>query len=192
MKSLETPETPANLRLSTIRQARTAKGVGVRELARRMNVTPGAVSQWERSEANRTIQVDTLQRALRALGEELVMESRPVEGDRPRIERAPMGRREDRVSYELHRAIARKLIDAPDAVRSVIPDGVEKVRSHFRGPLVKAWLDEWLALSSGPLGPLVDVLLGIDEHAVEMRQNTPFLGILTQEERLEAIARATQ
>ncbi len=176
---------------STIRQVRTAKGIGVRELARRMNVTPGAVSQWERSEANRTIQVDTLQRALRALGEELVTETRSVGGDGLRLEPAPMERREDRVSFELHRAVARKLIEAPDAVRSVIPDGVEMIRSHVRGPLVNAWLDEWLALSRGPLGPLVDVLLGTDEHAVEMRQNTPFLGILTQQERLEAIARAT-
>lgn len=176
---------------STIRRVRTAKGIGVRELARRMNVTPGAVSQWERSEANRTIQVDTLQRALMALGEELVTESRSIGGEGLPYEPAPMERREDRVSCELHRAIARKLIDMPDAVRSVIPVGVEKIRGHVRGPLVNAWLDEWLALSTGPLGPLVDVLLGTDEHAVEMRQNTPFLGVLTQQERLEAIRRAT-
>lgn len=176
---------------STIRRTRTAQGIGVRELARRMNVTPGAVSQWERSEANRTIQVDTLQRALMALGEELVTETRSIGDEGLPYEPVPMERREDRVSFELHRAIARKLIDAPDAVRSVIPSGVERIRGHVRGPLVNAWLDEWLALSTGPLGPLVDVLLGTDEHAVEMRQNTPFLGVLTQQERLEAIRRAT-
>jgi transcriptional regulator with XRE-family HTH domain len=171
---------------STIRAARIARGVGVRELARRMNVTPGAVSQWERSEANHTIQANTLDRALEALRE--TSPSRPG----PEPESAPFERRDERVSFELHRAIAKRLLDAPDAVRATIPAGLALIRPNARGPLVEAWLDEWLALSTGSIGALVDVLLGTDEHSIEMRQNSPFLGVLSQDERLEAIARATK
>ncbi len=172
------------LESSSLRAARLAHGVGVRELARRMNVTPGAVSQWERSEANNTIQLNTLRRALEALRDD---PRDPVD-----LEPAPFERREERVSFELHRAIAKKLLDAPDAVKATVPAGVALIRPNARGPLAEAWLDEWLALSAGPIGALVEVLIGTDEHSVEMRQNSPFLGVLSQDERLEAIARATK
>ncbi|MHC5797319.1 hypothetical protein ACVXZ4_14290 [Lacisediminihabitans sp. FW035] len=148
-----------------------------------MNVTPGAVSQWERSEAHNTIQANTLRRALEALRED----PKSTIAEEP----APLDRREDRVAFELHRAVAKKLMDAPDAVRAAIPVGIERIRPNIRGPLAEGWLDEWLALSSGSTGALVDVLIGTDEHSIEMRQNSPFLGVLTQDERLEAIARAT-
>ncbi len=175
----------ADAKASTLRAARIARGVGVRELARRMNVTPGAVSQWERSEANNTIQLNTLNRALEALRDEA---QDNLQSER---EVAPFDRRDERVSFELHRAIAKKLIDAPGKTRAAIPAGVARIRSNVRGPLAEAWLDEWLTLSTGPIGALVDVLVGTDEHSIEMRQNSPFLNVLSQDERLEAIARAT-
>lgn len=170
--------------ISSLRAARISRGIGVRELARRMNVTPGAVSQWERSEANDTIQANTLRRALEALRDE--PKSSIV------VEPAPLERREDRVAFELHRAVAKRLIDAPEAVKAAIPVGVNRIRPNVRGPLAEGWLDEWLALSVGSTGDLVDVLIGTDEHSIEMRQNSPFLGVLSQDERLEAIARATK
>jgi hypothetical protein len=103
----------------------------------------------------------------------------------------PFDRREDRVAFELHRTVARKLIDSPDGVRGAIPAGVDRIRQNARGPLVAAWLDEWVALSSATVGSIVDVLIGTDEHSIEMRKNSPFAGVLSQSERLEAIARAT-
>ncbi|HEY0260274.1 MAG TPA: helix-turn-helix transcriptional regulator [Lacisediminihabitans sp.] len=171
---------------STLRTARLARGIGVRELARRMNVTPGAVSQWERSEANNTIQLNTLNRALTALRG--VSQTRPATSDV--YEPAPFEHREERVSFELHRAIAKKLIDAPSTVRAAIPEGIARIRSNVHGPLAKKWLDEWLRLSTGSVGELIDVLLGTDEHSIEMRQNSPFLTVLSQDDRLEAITRA--
>jgi transcriptional regulator with XRE-family HTH domain len=128
---------------STIRAARMARGSGVRELARRMNVTPGAVSQWERSEANHTIQPNTLNRALEALRE--TSPSTPG----PESESAPFERRDERVAFELHRAIAKRLLDAPEAVRAAISPGVTLIGPNVRGPLAEAWLDESLALSTG-------------------------------------------
>jgi transcriptional regulator with XRE-family HTH domain len=58
-----------------IRSGRKAQGISVNELARRLKVTPGAISQIERSEREGTIKLQTLQAALRALGEELLLSS---------------------------------------------------------------------------------------------------------------------
>ncbi len=149
-----------------------------------MDVTPGAVSQWERSEANNTIQLNTLTRALEALS------NVPQQTIAP--EPAPFDKRDERVAFELHRAVAKKLIDSPGAVKAAIPMGVDLNRPNARGQLVDAWLDEWLTLCTGPLGALIDVLLGTDEHSIEMRQNSPFLNVLSHDERLQAIARATR
>ena len=51
-------------------------------------------------------------------------------------------------------------------------------------------LDEWERLSKGPIGAIIDVALGSDERSVELRQNSPFAGALSNQERLDAIARA--
>jgi transcriptional regulator with XRE-family HTH domain len=101
------------LALSSIKRARLTRGLSVREFARQLGVTAGAVSQMERSEAAGKIGVDTLRRALEALGEDLVLTTQRHNGARGRVHRAPFARREERVSYELHRAVAKKLIEDP-------------------------------------------------------------------------------
>jgi transcriptional regulator with XRE-family HTH domain len=171
---------------SRIREERLRRGVGVRELARRVGVTPGAVSQWERSEERGAIKRETLARALAGIDPELAV-------DQPaprRVQPAPFPRPEQRRSYELHRDIARKLIDTPDEVLAVVPGNVERMREHVHGPMAHAWLDEWLTLSRGQLGDLLNVMLATGQHGIDMRQVTPFAGILTHEERLAAIERA--
>ena len=58
-----------------IRDVRHRHAVGVRELARRCGVAAPTVVDWERSEAAGTIQVETLHRALAAMGERLAVRS---------------------------------------------------------------------------------------------------------------------
>jgi hypothetical protein len=53
-----------------------------------------------------------------------------------------------------------------------------------------AWIDDWDRLLDGPTDRLVEVCVSEDEYAIDMRQVGPFMGVLTQEERLEAIERA--
>jgi transcriptional regulator with XRE-family HTH domain len=188
-KNVKSKPSPVLIEQSSIKRQRLARGVGLRELARRLEVTPGAVSQMERSEARGSIQLDTLRRALSAMGAELVTDIR-----RPQLPaeyvQAPFERREDRVAYELHRAIAKKLIDDPDRVRAVIPKNIEVMRENVHGRLVNEWLDRWQELSKAPVGVLVEALLATDELGKEMRQNGPFMGVLSEQERLEAIGRA--
>ena len=171
---------------SVIREVRVRKGVGVRQLARQLNVSPSTVASWEQSESRGTAQIDTIQRAIGAMGEQLLLTTR-------RNDPAPPGplRREDRVALELHRVIAQKLLDDPDRVRAAIGPGVEKRRPRVHGALAHAWLDEWARLASpAELGRLVETLVGLTRDAIDMRQVSPFFGVLDETERLAAIRRA--
>jgi transcriptional regulator with XRE-family HTH domain len=171
-------------RESTIRRARQRTGVGVRQLARELGVTPKAVTDWEKSEEQGTAQLNTIQRALDALGEHLVI------GSRRRTSHDPeqLERREERVALELHRAVAKKLVGDPETVLRVVPRNIERLREQVRGDSAASWLDEWAELARNrSLGGLVDVMLGTDQRSIDMRQTSPFLGVLTQPERLAAI-----
>jgi len=173
---------------SQIRLARERAGVGVRELARRLGVTGSAVSQWERNEIVGSAKFETISKALAALDEDLVVSTRP----RERAAVRALSRREERVSLELHRAIAKKLIDDPDFVLGFVPANIDRMRRVARGPLAHGWLDEWAMLARGSLGGLIDSMLSTDQRAIDLRQNSPFAGSLTQDERVEAIERAAR
>ena len=175
---------------SEIKRIRLSKNISLRELAGRLGVTAGAVSQMERSEERGSIQIGTLTKALAAMDVEFLKETRSA-APRHHI-RAPFERREDRVAFELHRAIAKKLLDDPETVLSVVPANIAQIRQHTRGPLVAGWLDKWDELSGATIGTLVNALLDTSDEGIEMRQNGPFMGVLTQQERLEAIARASR
>jgi hypothetical protein len=64
------------------------------------------------------------------------------------------------------------------------------MRESVRGGQAQAWPDEWEQLIEHPGPCLVEVFLGEDEHSIDMRQVSPFAGVLTQRERHEAIERA--
>jgi len=176
------------VRESTIRRARTRADVGIRQLARQLGVTPAAVSDWERSEERGTIQVNTIERALGALGEQVLLGSRRLVGHSPD---PVLERREERVALELHRAVAKKLVENPDAVLGVMPANIARLRDQVRGESAQSWLNEWSELAQlGSIGGLVDVMLGTDQRSINMRQTSPFLGVLSQSERLRAISAA--
>lgn len=53
---------------------------------------------------------------------------------------------------------------------------------------VQADFEAWEQLLDGPLERLFDVLTSASPRAVELRQNTPFAGVLTPAERAKALA----
>ncbi len=99
-------------------------------------------------------------------------------------------RREERVQLELHRALLSKLISDYEGVRALAMRNLTRSGNVVRGDQAVGWLDEWKALLGGPPERLVDVLLGEDEHSVDLRQVSPFAGALSDDERLAAIGRA--
>jgi predicted ABC-class ATPase len=122
------------------------------------------------------------------MGEQFVAGSRRVTGN---DESDVLDRREERVALELHRAVATKLLENPSAVLSVVPSNIERLRRVVRGAAAESWLDEWANLADQRrVGALIDVMLGTDRRSVDMRQTSPFLGVLTKDERVAAISRA--
>ena len=106
---------------SRIREARLRHGIGVRELARLTGHTPRAVTEWELAEARGSIRPQTLAKVLRAI--------EAGSGDE---------KREERIRLELHRVVAKKMLETPAYVRSAIAVNIEKLR----GELPDATLNE--------------------------------------------------
>ena len=61
-----------------IRAVRKKQNLTIYQLAQRLGVTAGAVSQLERSEREGTIKIGTLRRALQSLGEDIEMKAKPI------------------------------------------------------------------------------------------------------------------
>lgn len=169
-----------------IKTARQRRGIGVRALARMAGVTPGAVTQWEKSEGQGKLRESTLRRVLAAMDTTL-------EAEFPTPTRAPLTRREDRVALELHRAVAAKLVMDPDVVLSVVPGNIRSMRERVQGNAAQAGLDRWEYLvENRQIGALVDQMLSTDSVSASLRQTSPFMGVLTAQEREEAIGRASR
>lgn len=104
---------------------------------------------------------------------------------RPAIER-----RENRVTYELHRELAEKLEQNPSFVVSKGLENISKMLRKKRDPLSKNWVLRWQTLLQGNLDEMKRFMLEISHDAEDMRQMSPFMGVLTNEERLLAIKKA--
>lgn len=96
-------------------------------------------------------------------------------------------RREERVALELHRAVARELLTQESAVRKRALQNLSVLRRGVRSEYAQGWLDEWESLLNAPLQDLVSGMLRQDERGIDLRQVGPFLGVLTQQQRLAAI-----
>jgi excisionase family DNA binding protein len=100
----------------------------------------------------------------------------------------PGATRDQQRSRWLHRVVAGKLALDPERVLATARRNLARLRAaHPRGA-VTADFDEWAALLDGPLDTLLDVLVSPSARAAELRQNSPFAGVLTERERAKALA----
>lgn len=88
---------------STIKSIRLAAGISVNDLAKRLEVTPSAVSQLERSEAEGTIKLNSLREALAAMGANL------------RLTAGAEGRMSRFAPYRVADSLAESLLLSPDS-----------------------------------------------------------------------------
>jgi hypothetical protein len=54
----------------------------------------------------------------------------------------------------------------------------------------RVWLDEWDKLLEGPISRTLETLTSRTQRARELRQNSPFAGVLTDQERESAAVMA--
>ena len=95
--------------------------------------------------------------------------------------RSPM--REQEQSRWLHLAIAGHLVQEPDIVLTRARENIDRFREIHAGTMAEYWLDLWRkTIDSGP-DPVLDALVSNTPEARELRQNSPFTGILSPDER---------
>lgn len=175
---------------AAVRAARRSAEVPIDKAAGMLGVSKQFLSDLENGKP--TIQLDKAIKAGRALG--LVIDYRvaaapPVAAEEvaPYEVIAPRAshRRREQQSLALHRAIARKLVTNPEAV-------VAKARSNLsrwtgKGT-AKPLYAAWNVLLGLPPAVLAEVMTCDTDEAAQLRQSTPFAGVLSPQERDEILA----
>ena len=91
-------------------------------------------------------------------------------------------------SLLLSHAVAGRLAIDPEAGLALARLNLEKMRGASPRGAAKVWLDEWAQLLDGPLLVLLTALTSRSPRSRELRQNSPFAGVLSDEERLSVLA----
>jgi transcriptional regulator with XRE-family HTH domain len=98
--------------------------------------------------------------------------------------------RSERQSLALHQAVLLRLLADPDGVRSRARVNLSTMERA--APAAAPYLRRWSTLLDGPLGELTLALVATDEEARDLRQNSPFAGVLSASERESALASARE
>jgi len=108
-----------------------------------------------------------------------------VEAFRTRTQRLT---RDQRRSLWLGYAVAGKLVADPEGVLTKARDNLAHLdQTHARGA-GRRWLVEWEALLAGPVEGVLEALTSRTPRARELRQNSPFAGVLGEDERSGVLA----
>lgn len=92
------------------------------------------------------------------------------------------------IQLALHAAVIAKLkADSSIPYVEIAERNIDRMRSAVCGPSMGRCLDTWAELISGPFDRMESTSLADDEPGRELRALNPFTGVLTQEERIEAI-----
>lgn len=88
--------------------------------------------------------------------------------------------RSQRRSLWLNTAVAGRLVVDPNVVLRLAQENLQTLEaSHPRGQAAH-WLSEWRGLLDGPTERIIEVLTSSTPWAREMRQNSPFAGVLAR------------
>ena len=94
-------------------------------------------------------------------------------------------RQEEERSLWLHRALVGPLLRDPDKVLAHARANIIRWRgAHRPDGMTKAWLSEWERLLDSGVDAVAEVLVSRAPHAVDLRANSPFAGVLDENERL--------
>jgi excisionase family DNA binding protein len=109
-----------------------------------------------------------------------------VEAIRTRTQRLT---RDQKRSLWLGYATAGKLVADPVGVIEKARQNLARLkRTHQRG-VGNRWLEEWDRLLGGPVDAVLEALTSRTPRARELRQNSPFAGVLTEAERANVLSR---
>lgn len=91
-------------------------------------------------------------------------------------------------SWWLAFAVAAELVRDPESVLGAARANLARMQqSSIRGA-GQVWLAEWEALMNGPVDELLDALTARSPRSRELRQNSPFAGVLEDRDRVAVLA----
>lgn len=96
-------------------------------------------------------------------------------------------RREAEQSLWLHLAIAGHLVQHPEQTLALAKDNLARWRAKAETTgdhSTSLWDDRWQHVLDGGVEMVLAVITGVGEESIELRQNSPFAGVLGQEERM--------
>lgn len=91
-------------------------------------------------------------------------------------------------SLWLHRVVAGRLAMHPEDTVAKARANIETLRRVHPSGAARRWIEQWQMLLDGPVDSVLDILASPTEWAVELRQNSPFAGVLSEPERQTALA----
>ena len=101
----------------------------------------------------------------------------------------PQLTREQEKSLWLHRALLGPLMIDPTIVLEQARENIQRWPPRHRAAgMAASYLTQWQELLDGGVDEIVDVLVGTDERSSELRQNSPFAGVLSDEDRRHVLA----
>jgi len=156
--------------MTVVHDLRTLAKLTQADLAAAAGTSQPTIAAYEAGAKSPTLA--TLQRLADAAGLEVAVTFHP-----------PMVR-EERRSLRLHQAIARHLADHPDETLRQARRTLALMRK--RHPEAGALLREWKVLLERPVEELIPALTDPSPRGRDLRQVTPFAGVLTAAERAEA------
>lgn len=153
-----------------IAERRKELGLSQGQLADRAATSRERISTYEREQVYP--QADTLERVLGAMHAELST--------------TPTLTYEERRSLAISSAVAQRLLQDPGAVLSRARANIALMRSVADHE--HRWLDIWEALLDIGQFHIVALLTSKEQFARDLRQSSPFAGVLTQVERADAVS----
>jgi excisionase family DNA binding protein len=88
----------------------------------------------------------------------------------------------------LHRAVAGRLVADPGGVLTKARTNLDRLRQIHPSGMAAHWLDRWSTVLDNGAEAVLDALTSRAPGAVELRQNSPFAGVLPEAERRAVLA----
>jgi excisionase family DNA binding protein len=90
-------------------------------------------------------------------------------------------------SLWLSHAVASRLVEDPVAVLVQARRNLDGMLASSARGSARVWLRQWQKLLDGPIEGILEALTSRSPKSRELRQNTPFAGVLTDEQRRAAL-----
>ena len=158
-----------------LRRCRQTAGLSQRALAEQAGTSQPTIAAYESGRVSPSL--TTLDRLLAACGHRLDVVSGAEANRWTRVEEK---------SLAIHRRIAARLLQRPEPTLRTARINLSRLREADRGHSVR-WLDQWDALLDQPSDEIVVAMLARTQQGIDLRQMTPFAGVLSDVERKQAI-----